>query len=260
MVLLKDVIAPYGKQLELCSTLQTCPCTSGPKPFLLHASLRTDHTSTRDFILHLTKVMNKRTCKIEETFNLSFDDYYIKKSQHPFPMSSIFPKPAVDALPIMNFDTDFKLLFDPPLTDGPEDSPTSSVQRPSSVEGEPSNRSSGKSGFEGEHNNPSLNHPSHETSHIMFLYPSVQGEPEVSTPISSDNGGTNSPTTAVEGEHTLNSSSTSSNNNTPKTNVTKSDNENHLINDDFPSTSGYPSDTEEINAEGPSEFDPNFPP
>ncbi|KAI3700123.1 hypothetical protein L2E82_44740 [Cichorium intybus] len=87
------------------------------------------------------RVMNKSTRKIEETFNLSFDDYYMKKSLHPFPMLSIFPKPAVDALPITTFNDDFNLLFDPPvraidyearapdnnvselskLTDGPED-------------------------------------------------------------------------------------------------------------------------------------------
>ncbi|KAI3700034.1 hypothetical protein L2E82_44648 [Cichorium intybus] len=225
------------------------------------------------------RVMNKRTHKIEETFNLSFDDYYIKKSQHPFPMSFIFPKPAMDALAILTFNENFKLLFDPPvravdseakapdnnvfelskLIDGPEDSPTSSIQRPSLVEGEPSNRSVGQSGFEGEHNNPSVNNPSHEISHIMSLYPSVQGEPEASTPNSSDHGRTNSPTAAVEEEQFLNSSSTSSNINSPKTNVTNTNNEEHLITDDFPSTSGYPSDTEEINAEGPPEFDSKFP-
>ncbi|KAI3510741.1 hypothetical protein L1887_17875 [Cichorium endivia] len=176
------------------------------------------------------RVMNKRNRKIEETFNLSFDDYYIKKSLHPFPMSSIFPKPTVDALPITTFDTDFSVLFDPPvravdsearapdnhvselskLTDGLEDSSTSSVQRPSSVEGDPSNRNAGNSGFKGEQNNTSLNNPLHEISRIMSLYPSVQGEPEistpnVSTPISLDNGRTTSTPTAIEGEHTLNS-------------------------------------------------------
>ncbi|KAI3779341.1 hypothetical protein L2E82_09042 [Cichorium intybus] len=116
------------------------------------------------------RVMNKRTRKIEETFNLRFDDYYIKKSLHPFPMSSIFPKPAVDAIQITTFDTDFTLLFDQPvravdsearapdnheselskLTDGHDDSSTSSIQRPSSVEGEPSNQSMGNASVEGE--------------------------------------------------------------------------------------------------------------
>ncbi|KAI3503760.1 hypothetical protein L1887_32209 [Cichorium endivia] len=138
------------------------------------------------------RVMNKRTQKIEETFNLTFDDYYIKKSLHPFPMSSIFPKPAVDAVPITTFDTEFTLLFDPPvravdsearaadndvselskLTDGPDDSSTSSVQRPSSVEGEPSNRSEGNSSVEREPNN-SPTSPPQEISNIMSLYPSV---------------------------------------------------------------------------------------
>ncbi|KAI3510580.1 hypothetical protein L1887_17688 [Cichorium endivia] len=138
------------------------------------------------------KVMNKRTRKIEETFNLMFDDYYIKKSLHPFPMSSIFPKPVVDAVPITTFDTDFTLLFDSPvrtvdsearapdnhvselskLTDGPDDSSTSSVQRPSSVEGEPSNRSEGNTSVEGEPNNIPTP-PPQEISHIMSLYPTV---------------------------------------------------------------------------------------
>ncbi|KAI3496684.1 hypothetical protein L1887_39055 [Cichorium endivia] len=146
------------------------------------------------------RVMNKRTRRIEETFNLTFDDYYIKKSLHPFPMSSIFPKPAVDVVPITTFDTDFTLLFDPPvravdsearapdnhvselskLTDGPDDSSTSSVQRPSSVEGEPSNRSEGNASVEGEPNNSprganSPTSPPQEISNIMYVYPTVQG-------------------------------------------------------------------------------------
>ncbi|KAI3515988.1 hypothetical protein L1887_14895 [Cichorium endivia] len=134
------------------------------------------------------------------------------------------------------------------LTDGPDDSSTSSVQRPSSVDREPSNRSEGNSGFEGEKNNTSLNNPSHEISHIMSLYPSVQGEPDISTPntstpVTSDNGITTTTPTAVEGEHTLNSSSHL---HTPQKNVTNSNN--HLITDNFPSTSGYPSDIEEIDS------------
>ncbi|KAI3505858.1 hypothetical protein L1887_28165 [Cichorium endivia] len=167
------------------------------------------------------RVMNKRTQRIEETFNLTFDDYYIKKSLHPFPMSSIFPKPAVDAVPITTFDTDFALLFDPPvraadsearapdnheselskLTDGPDDSSTSSVQRPSSVEGEPSNqsvenasvegepsnRSEATASVEGEPNNSPRGantpiSPPQAISNIMSMYPTVQGEPEIATP------------------------------------------------------------------------------
>ncbi|KAI3690686.1 hypothetical protein L2E82_48890 [Cichorium intybus] len=226
------------------------------------------------------RVMNQRTCKIEETFNLKFDDYYIKKSQHDFPMSSIFPKYTVNRLPILNFDDDFQLLFHPPvrvvdskanapdnnvselsnLTSGPEDSPSSSIQIPFSVEGEPSNRSQDSSCFEGDLTKTSLKNPSHEISLIMSLYPNARGEPEASMRNSSDHGRTNSPTAAVEGEQILNYSSTSSNTNSPKTNLANLNNEENLINDDFMTTSGYLSDTEDINAEGPPEFEPNFPP
>ncbi|KAI3700250.1 hypothetical protein L2E82_44871 [Cichorium intybus] len=184
------------------------------------------------------------------------------------------------ALPITTFDTDFTLLFDPPvravdsearapdnnvselskLTDVPNESSTSSVQRPSSVEGEPSNRSFGNASFEEEQNITSPTLPPHEISHIMSLYPSVQGEPEISspnstTPVTSDKRTTSSTPTAVEKENTLNSSSQL---HTPQTNVTNSNT--HLITDDFPSTSGYPSNIEEIGSEGPPEFDPNYPP
>ncbi|KAI3503844.1 hypothetical protein L1887_32298 [Cichorium endivia] len=246
------------------------------------------------------RVMNKRTRRIEETFNLTFDDYYIKKSLHPFPMTSIFPKPVVDAVPITTFDTDFALLFDPPvravdsearapdnheselskLTDGPDDSSTSSVQRPSSVEGEqsnqsvgnasvegePSNRSEGTDNVEGEPNNSprGANTPissPQAISNIMSLYPTVQGEPEIATPnsatttIASDRATTSSTPVHVEREHILNSTSQM---HPPQTNTTNSNN--HLIMGDFPSTSGYPSDIKDIDAEGPPDFDPNYPP
>ncbi|KAI3494512.1 hypothetical protein L1887_40761 [Cichorium endivia] len=243
--------------------------------------------------------MNKRTRRIEETFNLTFDDYYIKKSLHPFPMSSIFPKPAVDAVPITTFDTDFALLFDPPvraadsearapdnyeselskLTDGPDDSSISSIQRPSSAEGEQSNQSVGNASVEGEPSNHSegtasiegeSNHsprevttpisPPHAISNIMSLYPAVQGEPEIVTPnsattITSDKATTSSTPVHVEGEHILNSSSQM---HTPQTNTSNTNN--NLIMGDFPSTSRYPSDIEDIDAEGPPDFDPNYPP
>ncbi|KAI3510701.1 hypothetical protein L1887_17834 [Cichorium endivia] len=245
------------------------------------------------------RVMNKRTRRIEETFNLTFDDYYIKKSLHPFPMTSIFPKPTVDVVLITTFDTDFALLFDPPvravdsearvpdnheselskLTDGPDDSSTSSVQRPSSVEGEPSNQSVGNASVEGEPSNRSEGTASVEgepnnsprgantpisspqaISNIISLYPTVQGEPEISNPnsattIASDRATTSSTPVLVEGGHILNSTSQM---HTPQTNTTKSNN--HLIMGDFPSTSGYPSDIEDIDAEGPPDFDPNYPP
>ncbi|KAI3493174.1 hypothetical protein L1887_42164 [Cichorium endivia] len=239
------------------------------------------------------RVMNKRTRRIEETFNLSFDDYYIKKSLHPFPMSSIFPKPVVDAVQVTTFDSDFSLLFDPPkratdsevrapdnheselskLTDGPDDSSTCSIQRPSSegepsnqllgnasVEGEPSNQSEGIASIEGESSlSPrevaTPTPPSHAISNIISLYPAVQGEPEIVTPYSattftSDRATSSSTPAHVEGEQILNSSSQM---HTPQTN-------NNLIMDDLPSTSGYPSDIEDIDAEGPPDFDPNYPP
>ncbi|KAI3522309.1 hypothetical protein L1887_11843 [Cichorium endivia] len=145
------------------------------------------------------------------------------------------------------------------LTDGPDDSSTSSVQRPSSVEGEPSNQSEGNVSVEGEPNNSPTSHPQ-EISHIMSLYPSVQGEPEISTPNSAtpvalDRATTSSTPAAVEGENTLNSTSHI---HTPQTNATNSNN--HLIMGDFPSTSGYPSDIEDIDSEGPRDFNPNYPP
>ncbi|KAI3493567.1 hypothetical protein L1887_40767 [Cichorium endivia] len=245
------------------------------------------------------RAMNKRTRRIEETFNLTFDDYYIKKSLHPFPMLSIFPKPTVDVVPITTFDTDFALLFDPPvraadsevrvpdnheselskLTDGPDDSSASSIQRPSSAEGEPSNQSMGNAIVEGEPSNHSegtasiegeSDHsprevttpitPPHAISNIMSLYPAIQGEPETITPnsattITSDKATTSSTPVHVEGEQILNLSSKM---HTPQTNTSNTNN--NLIMGDFPSTSGYPSDIEDIDAEGPPDFDPNYPP
>ncbi|KAI3505818.1 hypothetical protein L1887_28103 [Cichorium endivia] len=239
------------------------------------------------------RVMNKRTRKIEETFNLSFDDFYLKKTLHSFPMTSIFPKPAVDSIPITTFDSDFSLLFDPPeratdseirapdnheselskLTDGPDDSSTSSVQRPSSeeessdqlvgnarIEGEPSNQSDGMASIQSDSSlSPrevtTPTSPSHDISNIMSLYPSVQGEqdfvsPNQATNFTSDTATTSSTPAHIEGEQILNSSSQS---HTPQTNY------NHLL-DDLPSTSGYPSDIEDVDAEGPPDFDPNYPP
>ncbi|KAI3700454.1 hypothetical protein L2E82_45084 [Cichorium intybus] len=244
------------------------------------------------------RVMNKRTRRIEETFNLKFDDYYIKKSLHPFPMSSIFPKTDKDAVQITTFDTDFAHLFDPPeraldsevrapdnheselskLTDVPDDSSTSSIQRPSSVEGESSIQSMENASVEGEQSNRSVGTPSTDgdsnkslggtnipistpqpISNIILMYPTVQGEQETSTPnsattIASDRATSSLTPTHVQGEHTLNSNSQV---HTPH-NLTNSNNQ--LIMDDFPSTSGYPSDIEDIDAEGPPDFDPNYPP
>ncbi|KAI3790994.1 hypothetical protein L2E82_04492 [Cichorium intybus] len=195
------------------------------------------------------RVMNKKTRKIEETFNLRFDDYYIKKSLHPFPMSSIFPNPAVEAAQITTFDTDFSLLFDQPvravdsevrapdnheselskLTDGPDDSSTSSIQRPSSikeessnqslknvsVEGEPSNRCAGNLRTNGESTNSprgsnTLVSTPQSISNIISMYPTIQGEPEIATPnsattIASDKATTSSTPTNVQGEHISNS-------------------------------------------------------
>ncbi|KAI3708631.1 hypothetical protein L2E82_37937 [Cichorium intybus] len=223
--------------------------------------------------------MNKRTRKTEETFNLTFDDYYIKKSLHPFPMSSIFPKPVADVVPITTFDTDFTLLFDPPvravdseakapdnqvsklskLIDGLDDSSTNSIQRPSSVEG--SHRTEVKETIVLRGSQTTVQLFPHRKS--LISCPCIhqsKGEPEISTPNSvtpaaSDRATTSSTPTAVEGENTLNSSSQL---HTPQPNATNSNN--HLIMGDFPSTSGYPSDIEDIDSEGPPDFDPNYPP
>ncbi|KAI3499752.1 hypothetical protein L1887_35561 [Cichorium endivia] len=263
-----------------------------------------------NFIRKMELMLNKnvRTAEAISTACFTQNRSYIhkrfhitpyEKSLHPFPTSSIFPKPAVDAVPITTFDTDFALLFDPParaadsearapdnheselskLTDGPDDSSTSSIQRPSSVAGEPSNHSVGNASVEGEPSNRSEgtasiegetnNSPRRVTtpisspqaiSNIMSLYPTVQGEPEIATPnsattITSDRATTSSTPVHVEGEHILNSYSQM---HTPQTNTSNSNND--LIMGDFPSTSGYPSDIEDIDAEGPPEFDPNYPP
>ncbi|KAI3682224.1 hypothetical protein L2E82_50087 [Cichorium intybus] len=244
------------------------------------------------------RVMNKKTRKIEETFNLRFDDYYIKKSLHLFPMSSIFPNPAVEAAQITTFDTDFSLLFDQPvravdsevrapdnheselskLTDGPDDSSTSSIQRPSSIEEESSNQSLENVSVEGEPSNRcaenlrtndeltnsprgsnTLVSTPQSISNIISMYPTIQGEPEIATPnsattIASDKATTSSTPTNVQGEHISNSTSQIP---TPQTNTNSN---NHLLMGDFPSTSGYPSDIKDIDAEGPPDFDPNYPP
>ncbi|KAI3493456.1 hypothetical protein L1887_41848 [Cichorium endivia] len=203
------------------------------------------------------RVMNKRTIRIEETFNLSFDDYYIKKSLHPFPMSSIFPKPAIDAIPITTFDSDFSLLFDPPVRAADSEN---QLLGNASVEGESSNQSEDIASIEGgsslsprEATTPTSS--SHAISNIISLYPTVQGEPEIVTPNSattftSDKATSSSTPAHVEGEQILNSTSQI---HTPQTN-------NNLIMDDLPSTSGYPSDIKDIDAEGPPDFDPNYPP
>ncbi|KAI3782315.1 hypothetical protein L2E82_12357 [Cichorium intybus] len=244
------------------------------------------------------RVMNKKTRKIEETFNLRFDDYYIKKSLDPFPMSSIFPNPAVEAAQITTFDTDFSLLFDQPeravdsevrapdnheselskITDGPDDSSTSSIQRPSSIEEESSNQSLENVSIEGEPsnrcagnlriNNATTDSPRgsntlvstpQSISNIISMYPTIQGEPEIATPNSatttaSDKATTSPTPTNVQGEHISNSTSQL------HSQQTNTDSNNHLLMDDFPSTSGYPSDIEDIDAEGPPDFDPNYPP
>ncbi|KAI3737799.1 hypothetical protein L2E82_27811 [Cichorium intybus] len=244
------------------------------------------------------RVMNKKTRKIEETFNLRFDDYYIKKSLHPFPMCSIFPNPAVEAAQITTFDTDFSLLFDQPeravdsevrapdnheselskIKDGPDDSSTSSIQRPSSIEEESSNQCLENVSIEGEPSNrctgnlrtndATTNSPRgsntlvstpQSISNIISMYPTIQGEPEIATPksattIASDKATTSPTPTNVQGEHISNSTSQL------HTLQTNTDSNNHLLMDDFPSTSGYPSDIEDIDAEGPPDFDPNYPP
>ena len=55
--------------------------------------------------------MNKRTRRIEVTFNLTFDDYYVKRVKNEFPHKPILPNSNGDIEQMLTFDIDFDLNF-----------------------------------------------------------------------------------------------------------------------------------------------------
>ena len=62
------------------------------------------------------RVLNKRTKVIEESFDVTFDEDYIRKNKTPQIQShNIFPENQVDSEPLLNFDDDFSLFFDEPV-------------------------------------------------------------------------------------------------------------------------------------------------
>ncbi|XP_052621036.1 uncharacterized protein LOC111901200 [Lactuca sativa] len=60
------------------------------------------------------KVLNKRTRKIEETFNLTFDDYHVKQVEKPFVQKPIISETAIESEINNSFDFDYDLIFGVP--------------------------------------------------------------------------------------------------------------------------------------------------
>ena len=60
------------------------------------------------------RVLNKRTWKIEETFNLTFDDYYIKQVEKGFEHKPIRNESNDESGSINSSDFDFDLIFGVP--------------------------------------------------------------------------------------------------------------------------------------------------
>jgi len=59
------------------------------------------------------RVLNKRTRKIEETYNVTFDDLFLKKYQDSFNVGQIFPKNNEVTQEILTFDCDSDRFFGP---------------------------------------------------------------------------------------------------------------------------------------------------
>ena len=57
------------------------------------------------------RVLNKRTRKVEETFNLTFDDYYVKSNEHRFSNNPILQENHDETESIQIDDTDYDLIF-----------------------------------------------------------------------------------------------------------------------------------------------------
>jgi len=59
------------------------------------------------------RVLNKRTKRIEKTFNVTFDDHYLKDDIDSFEVGQIFPVNNEISEPIITFDCDCDRLFGP---------------------------------------------------------------------------------------------------------------------------------------------------
>lgn len=57
------------------------------------------------------RVMNQRSRRIKETFNLTFDDYYVKRVDTVFPQNLIISSSNEDTEQMLIFDVDFDLIF-----------------------------------------------------------------------------------------------------------------------------------------------------
>lgn len=55
--------------------------------------------------------MNKRTRRIEENFNLTFNDYYVKRAEHEFPQKPILSYSNEDSKQMIIFYIDFNLIL-----------------------------------------------------------------------------------------------------------------------------------------------------
>ncbi|KAL4564910.1 hypothetical protein LXL04_028986 [Taraxacum kok-saghyz] len=62
------------------------------------------------------RVLNKRTKVIEEIFDVTFDEDYMRKNKsEQIVKNTIFPENQVDSEPLLNFENDFSLFFDEPV-------------------------------------------------------------------------------------------------------------------------------------------------
>ena len=57
------------------------------------------------------RVLDNRTRKVEETFNLTFDDYYVKRVEKKIQRNIFFLRKSEEYEQILMFDVDFDLIF-----------------------------------------------------------------------------------------------------------------------------------------------------
>lgn len=57
------------------------------------------------------RVLNKWNQRIQETSNLTLNDYHVKKFEHEFPQKSILSGSNEDSKQMLTFDVDFDLVF-----------------------------------------------------------------------------------------------------------------------------------------------------
>lgn len=60
------------------------------------------------------RVLNKRTRKVEETFNLTFDDYYVKQVEKQFEQKPILNESTDETEESNSSDFDYDLIFGVP--------------------------------------------------------------------------------------------------------------------------------------------------